>query len=196
MSGGIFWNSSKCNNTPIRFYNFILAFLSKQYFSQHSARHTEVDGSICNQLQIPIYSEYRRNGLSYRCHPNYRSGNAYYDWCYIRWWNGDNPETGAEEYVNLIGQILLFYQHPDDDSIHAIVHSVQADTKENYSVFSEYWHMETEGPVGNQRPILCTVPVEALEKHVLMVRMVEGNEYRWIHIIDQNEWPQCFKDIE
>jgi len=44
----------------------------------------EVDAST-KELTVPIYTEYKRHGDIFRCHPDYRSEGAWHDWVMIRW---------------------------------------------------------------------------------------------------------------
>jgi hypothetical protein len=65
MEGGVFWDTSKYNDFPIRVQNYILSFLSKTYFHTQSTSLQEYDGSTCLQMEIPFFSEYQRLGVSY-----------------------------------------------------------------------------------------------------------------------------------
>ncbi len=168
-------------------------FLAKEFFDDDALTFRDKDGSTGHRLTIPYFSEYQQNGVTYRCHPYYRSEIPYYDWCYIRC--SDIDDDSAEDTF-IIAQILLFYKHPTENTIHAIIHSVQHNTKDEHSAFATIFTMEQEGPQAHPRPHLLSVPVESLDKHALMQRYQEDNEFIWFHIWDQCEWPDCFQSIQ
>jgi hypothetical protein len=114
----------------------------------------------------------------------------------VRWADGFNTDTGEEQYVNIIAQILLFYSHPVDHTIHALIHSVDWDKQVSHGVYGTYWDMEMEGEFPNCRPRIWSVPVDCLERHAMMIRYRENDDYKWIHIWDQATWPECFQTIE
>ena len=145
-------------------------------------------------LDVPVFTEYERNGFVYRAHPNFR-GTPYYDWAYIQWWDGDNSVTQEAMTKSIIGRILCFIKHPDG-ALMAVVHSCQWDTQEQHGVFGTYWHLEYNGPITAPRPQLHLVSVNAIENHVCMIPYSDDDQYRWVHIWQQSDWPGCFQSIE
>jgi hypothetical protein len=188
--GGIQWNRTKKNQfTPrILSQKDVLRFLIEQFFSKHGVS-TAVDeaGVSYRTFKLRCFTEYQRNGIVYRCHPKYRGERPYYDWCYVKWENGDGTES------KLLARIHLFIETPEGE-IKAVVQSVDEDTAEEYGVFGTYWYLEHNGPENNLRPIFHLVEVESLGDHAMVIPYNHhGNRY--IHIHDRSEWPGYFQTM-
>ena len=96
---------------------------------------------------------------------------------------------------SIIGRLLCFITHPDG-ALMAVVHSCKWDTQEKHGVFGTYWHLEYNGPITAPRPQLHLVSVNAIENHVCMIPYSDDDQYRWVHIWQQSDWPGCFQSIE
>jgi hypothetical protein len=192
MDGGVFWNNTNYNPYSIPLINHIFSLLAKSYFANYSQDHINTRGHSGRQLQIPIFSEYKRDGVSYRCHPYYRSFKPHYDWSYIRWEDPNNEGS----FKDNIAQILLFYESPIDSLIYAIIHSVKERSEKQHSVFGTKYEMERNGRGQDSPPQLWSVSVDCLEHHAFMVRYQEKNDFVWFHVWDQSTWADCFQKIE
>ena len=133
--------------------------------------------------------------MVYRAHPHFRHEYAYYDWAYIKWWDGDDPVTHTPKHISIIGRILCFFHHPDGELM-AVIHSCKWDTKEQHGVFSTFWHLEYDGSIIANRPHLEMVSVDAIENHACMIPYSPNHPFMWVHIWDQCEWPACFQTIQ
>lgn len=59
-----------------------------------------IGGLLTKSSKCVGFTEYRKDGFTYRCHPSYRSDNHKYDWALIKW-------EGFVEPV--LGRILMFF---------------------------------------------------------------------------------------
>ena len=65
---------------------YILDFVIEHYLSINETNNTDY-------IPLEYFSEYKRFGTTFRCHPEYRNGGAWYDWVMIRW------ETSTEQSI-------------------------------------------------------------------------------------------------
>ena len=193
---GIQWKLSrnKILTEPILHQEYVLAFLIKTFFDDYGEICIDDIGITQRHLTLRCYTEYQRNQIVYRCHPKYRGENAYYDWCYVKWYDGVNEETQEEKEIYIIGRIHLFVETPNGE-VKAVVQSCQYNTQEEYSVFATYWCLEQEGPLANQRPKFELADVEALGDHVMVVPYTNDG-LRYIHVHNRSEWPGYFQTSE
>ena len=193
--GNLVWHKPKNSGYVPLLNDSVIALLGTELLESYGKLHHSDSLAEHRALDIPMYTEYERNGFVYRAHPNYRGEHAYYDWAKINWEDGEHPETQEPKVISIIGRILCFFQHPDG-SLMAVVHSCRWRTDEQHGVFGTYWHLEFHGAGTNLRPLLHMVPVECLQEHVCMIPYTLTDPYIWIHIWSPNEWPGCFQTIE
>jgi hypothetical protein len=173
-------------------HSLVLEFLIKEFF-ESCGQVTAAETGTCHKfLKLKCFTEYQRDETIYRCHPKYRGEHAYYDWCHIKWWDGDDPITNEPKEIRLIGRIHLFIETPDGE-VKAVVQSVEVDTYEPYGVFGTYWYMEECGPATARKPKFSLADVDALDDHV-MVLPYDNTGKRYVHIHDRCEWAGCFQD--
>ena len=192
MEGCYNWDNRNYNDKPIPHSSHILALLYRLHFTANSTPIKDSTDRPGRSLELQFYSEYRRDGVLYRCHPHYRSQKAHYDWSYVRWQDEKNPDA----HHDVIGRILLFYLHPVENTIYAIIHSVDQSTQTTHGVYGHYYYTEQQGKSSTSPPALYSVSVECLEKHALMIRYKEKDDNIWVHIWDQGDWVDCFQNIE
>ena len=193
--GHVIWKKTEYTGLVPLMHDAILALLGSKLLLKYGLVHTDPNDVITTTLDIPFFTEYQRNGIVYRAHPRYRGGHAYYDWVYIKWWDGEDVHTHETKYVSIIGRILCFFQHPNGELM-AVVHSCKWDTNEQHGVFGTYWHLEYDGPIVANRPHLEMISVDAIENHVCMIPYSSKNPFMWVHIWDPSEWPACFQTIQ
>ena len=196
IMGGITWKPSRKNIVvdKVLHQSHVLAFLIQRFFNDYGHVAVDNDGIPQRILKLRCYTEYQRNGIVYRCHPNYRGAHAYYDWCYVKWHDGFDEVTQEEKHINIIGRVHLFIETPDGE-MRAVVQSLQYGTDEEYSVFGTYWYLEQEGPTLNQRPKFELADVDALGDHAMVVPYTHGDK-RHIHIHNRSEWLRYFQNAE
>jgi hypothetical protein len=183
------WNRRKDNplTKKILSQNHVFRFLKQQFFEDHSTEEIDDDGVANNVLSLRCFTEYQRNGISYRCHPKYRGDRPYYDWCYVNW------ETDDNTIQSLLGRIYLFIETPDGE-IKAVVQSVDMSTRNHFSVLGTKWNLEHIGPNDNLRPVFHLVEVDCLGDHAMVIPFnVLGNKF--IHIQDRSEWADNFHTL-
>ena len=190
--GCIKWNHRKNKNTmpltaKILAEQHVVGCLIEEFFSEHGQLTVEESGRRIVSLKLCCFTEYQRNGIVYRCHPKYRGGHPYYDWCYVNWDNGDGTAT------QLIGRIHLFIETPDGE-IKAVIQSVNAETSEAYGVFGTYWYLEHTGPESNQNPTFHLADVDSLGDHAMIIPYTHSGA-RYVHIHDRSEWAGYFQTM-
>ena len=193
-SGCCIWEKEKNQNLCLLLQDEILAYLGSELFLKHATPDNPNNPNGNSYLDIPFYTEYERNGYVYRAHPKYRGEYPYYDWAKIKWWDGNVANMEEEQFVSIIGKIMVFFLHPTDGYM-AIVHSCQWGTNEVHGVFGTYWHLETAGSRDIPRPKFSIVSVDCIEDHAFMVPYSRKNPYTWVHISDKADWPSCFQTI-
>jgi len=87
---------------------------------------------LFGQKVVEIFTDYKRNGTTYRAHPNYNSNGEWYDWAMIRFEVEAgannfqvNPKGGYYDNDLYPGKILCFLKS-QNASIEAIVHCCMA----------------------------------------------------------------------
>lgn len=108
----------------------------------------EVQDDICAHLldtflgdeetgEIKCFTEFKRNAVLYRSHPNYRSGGLWQDWVYI--WFAGPPDDGG----NYPCKILCFFEVPNGNgAIQALVQCCHRPEARRESVLTETWSLE------------------------------------------------------
>jgi hypothetical protein len=195
IGGCVQWNNSRSGKERterILHQTFLLEFLIQEFFESDGKVTVDESGTSYKYLELPCFTEYQRDDTVYRCHPKYRGENAYYDWCHIKWWDGEDPITNQPKEIRLIGRIHLFVETPDG-TVKAVVQSVEFGTDEPYGVFGTYWCLEQAGPARAKKPKFALADVEALDDHVMVLPYDDGGQ-RYIHIHDRSEWPDYFQE--
>lgn len=65
--------------------------------------------SIGPYIPIDGCTEYNRNGLIFRAHPNYRSTGGWFDWALFKW------EVDEGVFIDIPGQIVMFFWIPQQN---------------------------------------------------------------------------------
>jgi len=92
--------------------------------------------------------EYMRNGVMFRCHPNYKSKGEWYDWVMVHFDFGTQKSPRSNKKLGMWlshyfpSKILCFFVLPEDETIYAIVHSTKPNNHENDSILFERWELE------------------------------------------------------
>jgi len=87
---------------------------------------------------IYIFTEYKRNGTTYRAHPNYNSFGEWYDWAMVKFEPvaGNRNAKGGYYARDLYPCKLLCFLQANDNSIHATV-AMQVITKKMESCWRD-----------------------------------------------------------
>ena len=197
VMAAITWKLSRNGNSiteEILQQDHVNAFLIETFFDKYGIDDNDDEGVPHKSLKLRCFTEYQRDGTVYRCHPKYRNHRSYYDWCYVKWWDGDDSNTQEPQDVRIIGRIHLFIETPDGE-IKAVVQSVDLQTQEPYGVFGTYWYLEESGPLTARTPKFELVDVDALDDHVMVVPYDDTGK-RYIHIHDRSEWAGYFLETQ
>jgi hypothetical protein len=182
------WDSPTKAEIPPLIISFI-----KQYY-----------GTPNNQVTINIFCEFSINQLVYRCHPNYRGGGPWYDWCIVSFELSDEDQARtAVDYQMQASpayppghypcKLLAVFKNENNHWM-CIVHCCSAKTDSAQdSCLTEVWYLEYETIVINQmslcgngtgkiikskvnknRPLLRVVPCEAIRDRVYVVEENPG----------------------
>jgi hypothetical protein len=136
-----------------------------------------------NELTIPFFTEYRRQGQVFRAHPNYRQAiGPWFDWVLFRWRKEERRgrrnrtshdvdvahmelEADRDEYDYAPAKLLGFVQHGDD--ISCIVRTCDV-TYEKSSVFTTQWELAF-WDAQKRNPMISLVSVDSIVRHCLMI---------------------------
>ena len=128
--------------------------------------------SVKQQLKgvnLCCYTEYNRQGVTFRCHPNYKSEGAWYDYVLVAWDNPNNElysnskknvsldcnedfldvpvitqEKETTSNVLLIPAKLICFVQDDNNNFFAVIHSCH-EYFVKMSVLTYRWQLEYEG---------------------------------------------------
>ena len=195
VEASISWHKEKHQGLVPLMSCEIMSYLGQELFSEFSTTLQNNHLNASRFLDIEFYTEYQRNGFVYRAHPLYRRENPYYDWAYVKWCLGQQPDTQEEIIQSIIARILCFFCHPNGELM-AVVHSCETETDEQHGVFGTCWKMEMSGTGNNPKPRLSIVSVDCIEDHVCMIPYSSEHPHCWVHIWSQSKWPSCFQNIE
>ena len=194
------------NTTPIskNFPSEVLKFIANSFYSEF---HNQ---TYCHDtMNLKLFTDYRRDGIIFRAHPNYKKNGSWNDWAMFRYaksdrdlatnksyrershadevYFGDNPETESE-YHYAPGKLCAFVEMPDE-TIKAVVLCCSFEHVRS-GVFSTYWKIEY---VNNAKtvPYYALLDVDAIVRHVLMIP--ENNlEHAFHEIWDRDRWANEF----
>jgi hypothetical protein len=153
-----------------------------------TSANTLANGDL--ELKLKLFSEYKREGIVYRSHSNYRGGGAWIDWCLINW----------EEEVEGPAKILTFFEDPSQ-SLCALVYPCDTSKVKPHSILSDLIPMEQD-PRSN-RPLLQIVSVDSLQHHVLMLPYAacatpqHNSEGNWmVQVHERDSWSDKFQNFD
>jgi len=118
----------------------ILSFISQEKENEEFA--------LFGEKTIFIFTEYKRNGTTYRAHPNYNSFGEWYDWAMVKFEasQGDRsfPVNAKGGYYDkdLYPCKILCFLKAIDDSIHAVVQCCNASNHDQDGTLIERWKKE------------------------------------------------------
>jgi len=126
---------------------------------------------------VYIHLEYIRNGLTFRCHPNFKSNGEWYDWVMVRF--DSTARKGRKRNGNwpdhyFPSKVMCFFEIPQDNTIYAIIHSTQVNDHANDSILFERWRTENSISIQwnghrNVSPVLHVVDVSTFGDPILAI---------------------------
>lgn len=173
-------------------------------------RHFFCPGSDPNLVVTRnVFTEYLRDGITFRAHPLYRSEQAWHDWVMFRYeksdndkarnktyreeshtdavFAGDDPAT-SDDHHYAPGKILAFVE-ADNGQLLAVVLCC-AFKHVRSSVFTTHWKVEYVD-AATTRPMVLLLDVNAIVRHCCMVP--ENSEAHGYHEIwDKDRWAREF----
>ena len=134
-----------------------------------------------------IHFEYMRNGITFRCHPNYRSNGAWYDWVMVQFELNDSraahvrKPNGTWSRNYFPSKIMCFFTLPKNTTVYAIVHSTKVNSHDNNSILFERWELENtiQSQQNGRRcfsPTLHVVEVDTFGNPVLAIEDYKVSE--------------------
>ena len=159
--------AGKLVRTRRQLHPIVLDFLYNQCFKE--------DYPLQGQMIINLFTEYRRNGTTYRAHPNYNSFGEWYDWAMVKFEIDEetsdlsDDEQGGYYADNLFPAKVLCFMQAEDLSIYAVVHSCFVNTHAEDGILVERWKKEYEVINGKIVPLLRCVSVDTFEESCFVV---------------------------
>ena len=167
--------------------------------------------TICpngNCTKVELFTEYKRNGVLFRAHPNFRKSGPWYDWVMIRYErntglngyneyihknqvyymdNVDNPE----KYEYAPGMILAFASI--EEEYYAIVKTCQSKCSKD-TLITTLWRMDFVDR-NNTIPFVLPVNVESIVRHCVMIPTNEQEDlFQEIWFIER--WGDMFYKLD
>ena len=155
------------------------------YVSEEVTNHESKD--VDGRVQVTVFTDYTRNEVLFRAHPNYRNEGSWYDWIMIKWlepamkyqskrltrdseWAPvDHGDYGKhkKKYCYAPARVHGFFEVIEEmqSSIYAVVHSCEFEFKKS-SVFSTRWKSRTSS---NAYESFVIVPVEAIVRQCFVI---------------------------
>jgi len=164
--------AGKSVQTRCQLHPIILDFLYKE--------RVQKDYPLKGQTIIELWTEYKRNGVTYRAHPNYNSFGEWYDWAMIQFEiNGDTSDLSDDEQAgyyadNLFPSKILCFMKSEDESIYALIHSCYANDHKEDGILVECWRKEYKVFHNKPQPLLRCVSVESFEEPCFVVEDKPG----------------------
>jgi hypothetical protein len=170
---------------------------------QHNVRVGMREGD-----SISFISEFNKQGIRYRAHPNYQSQGAWHDWVEMSWEMDDDDDGNMEEDEAVMvdgaagkvktcmapGQVLMFivWKNRETEAFHyeALVWAATGVSKKN-SVLTRKFEMEQ---TTDSTPFLRIVDADCLGKHVFCFREDRGDKSTGfaLQVLPQKEWADQF----
>jgi hypothetical protein len=191
------------------------------HFAALTASQFPLIGPGCQSYHLCLFlrTEYKRAGVIFRGHGNYRRTGPWYDWVMLRWAREDNQryaedadcqahygdsEATAMEHLYAPGRIMGFVipmpvdwnseaKTPITGAVMAVVSTCNFSHSRG-SEFSTQWQQSHVYHAGNRKaPNLQLVDVNAIVRHCLMVPH-EVRESSYHEIWSQELWGNEFND--
>jgi hypothetical protein len=173
-----------------------------QYFSNH-----HMDG--IDELIIPFFTEYKREGITFRAHHNYHhGGNAkWYDWVMFRWRKEQRPGrrnrsshavdvaymddvTDHEQFDYAPAKILGFLKI--GGALSCIVRPCTVEYIKS-SVFTTKWTLAFWDK-GQKKPMICLASVDAIVRHCLMIPSNGDSSVEYHEVYERSRWANEFHE--
>ena len=138
------------------------------------------DYPLKGQTILELWTEYKRNGVTYCAHPNYNSFGEQYDWAMIQFEiNGDTSDLSDDEQAgyyadNLFPSKILCFMKSEDESVYALIHSCYANDHKEDGILVEHWRKEYKVFHNKPQPLLRCVSVESFEEPCFVVEDKPG----------------------
>ena len=164
-----------------------------------------------NLMNVTIGTEYRREGVIFRAHPDYKGRGPWYDWAMFRYakttlevrrktnyiigpedavHHGDDPSK-AKHYHYAPGKILAFADVGDGEVFAIVLCCAYKHTQSG--VFSTYWKVEHED-AKTTKPCVLMISVDEIVRQCLMTP--ENDEMNGFHEIwDRDRWADTFCSV-
>jgi len=168
-----------------------------------------IDSPLYGLTCIDLFYEYKRSGILYHSHPDYRGMGPWHDWVMVMFaMNGNRVLLQATRQKHREKYCFQPDEYPcksfgflkchANGEIVAVVQSCKENDHDNDSILYQRWEKETDNVIGGRkRPWLHLVTVNAFGKRVLVVEddpsMKESEVTRENHpgctlVLPQQDW--------
>jgi len=103
--------------------------------------------------RIKIFCEYKREGIRYRAHPNFRQLGPWHDWVMVTYDAGDDTSITSDDVNNALlfhpdknpSKIMCFFVPDNEEDAYALVQSCQTSNHYHDSILFQCWTKEFIG---------------------------------------------------
>jgi len=95
-----------------------------------------------------VHLQYMQNGITFCCHPNFKSNEEWYDWVMVCFNSGPHKASCGKKSIGMWSdnyfqnKVMCFFVIPNDDTTYAIIHSSDVNDHDNNSILFERWELE------------------------------------------------------
>ena len=208
-------------NTKEEYFSADMVQFLVEHYAALPGSHTPLIGPGCRYFHRRLFlcTEYKRDGVIFRGHANYRQTGPWYDWVMLRWAREDNQryaadtdcqaaygddETISMQHLYSPGQILGFVcptpvdwtsddETPVTGGVMAVVSTCDFSHSRG-SVFSTKWQQSYVYHAGNRKtPNIQLVDPNAIVRHCLMLPDTDAHSM-YHEIWSQELWGNEFND--
>ena len=137
---------------------------------------------------LTVYTQYKRDGVLYRCHPNYRGDGPWYDWVMVSYEDDNGPGGYLTGPARLIAVVI---DSTDVDGTHQPIIQLSGYPTENDSVlFTEY--VFDKDNVENQIETYSIHDKELMLEPIFVIDCELNTSNNVLVCHDPDTWPDKF----
>ena len=129
-------------------------------------------------------TEYKRDGVIYRAHPNYRSSGKWEDWALVAF------DEGAADSVLYPSRFLCFIDADltqPDTGMYAVIQCTTSQIDRLQSFCLQHWNMKMFND--SDEPFYSVVSVDTLDG---VTFVIQSNAHEVVEVLPMSKWSEQF----